>query len=181
MDISPDSTPAQILRALYALQDRLMSPGSTGGHQVERAQQGLGGPPPDGARVNVQELLRARYGDLLLMARDLTQAERECCRLRYGSVVGVEERTHVRRSGDVLEGSGEVIVDAKPVDLDGVLMDGWVRTRGPQARYPSFSEIGAALGLSARQVQRHLEAAREKVETAKRWRLFAHAQEARYE
>mgnify|MGYP000944948409 FL=1 len=180
MELSRDSTPAQILRDMFALRDRLMSPGSTSGHQGERARQGLSGPPPDGARVNTQEIMRARYGDLLLLVKDLTEVERECCRLRYGTVVGVETHEALRRAGDVLEGDGEVVVDAKPKDLDGVPMDGWVRVRGPRSRYPSFGEIARETGLTARQVQRHLEDARSKIETAKRWRLFASAQESRY-
>lgn len=175
-----DKKPAQLLRARYMLEDRLASPGSVSGHQQEQMRSGLGGRPPDGARTNVAEVLRAEFGDLLLLMRDLTVIEQKVCRLRYGTVAGVETHEALRRAEDVLEGDGEVVVDAKPKDLDGVPMNGWVRTRGLRSRYPSNFEIGQELGLSARQVQRHLEDARSKIETAKRWRLFADAQESRY-
>lgn len=122
-----------------------MSPGSASGHQMERVQQGLSEPPPDGARVNTQELLRASYGDLLLMVKDLTPIEQKVRRLRYSTVAGVETYEALRRAGDVLEGDGEVVVDGKPKDLDGVPMAGCVRTRGPRSRYPGLGEIAQEL------------------------------------
>lgn len=180
MDLN-ELTPARILLARYVLEARLTSPGSTSGHQAERLRAGLGGAPQEGGRVNVSELLRARLADLLLLCRGLSEAEEKVCRARYAAAAGVLPYTAIRRLADMRDGDGEEVADVRPHDLDGKPMDGYVQVRGLRTRYPSNAEIAQKLGLTARQVQRHLEDARAKIAESIRWHAYMHAQQARYE
>lgn len=173
-------TPARVLLLRYMIDSQLTAPGSISGHQADRLRSGLGGAPQDGGRVNGQEALHAKLGDLLLLCRGLSPLEERVCRLRYGAAAGSLPYTLLRRLCDLREGDGEDIVDLRPQGPDGSPMPGWVTVRGVRARYPSNQEIGDKLGLTARQVQRHLEDARAKVATAIQWHRFAQMQESRY-
>lgn len=172
-------TAPRVLRATAVLRAQLEAPGSTAGIIAERAKQGLAtrgeGYQGDGGSVQ-----RAKLAWLLGLTRDLSEVEARACAVRYGSRgerVGYEE---LRRTGDLREGDGDEVVDLHPRDHDGNPLGAeWVKVRGTRERKPSFAEVGAALGLTARQAQRHLEAARSKIEQAIAWRLMMAEQEAR--
>lgn len=180
MDID-QPTPAQVLRARYVLEDRLVSPGSTSGLIAERARLGLA-THGEGYQGDGQASTRAELADLLLLTRDLTPLEQRCCRLRYGATAGSATYERLVRIGDLREGDGEEVIDVRPVDLDGNPLGGeWVRVRGRRARMPSYSEIAAHLAaegvcnadglpMSAGAVERRLRDASEKVATAIRAR-----------
>jgi hypothetical protein len=176
-----DLTPTSVLVSRFLLEAQLSSPGSISGHQLRQAQGGLGGRPPDGGRLNLQDELHARLGDLLLLCRDLNALEQRVCRARYGTTSGVEYYTRLRRPCDMRDGDGEDVIDARPTDPDGKPIEGFVRTRGPKGRFPDFDEIAAQLGLERRVVRSAVETARSKIATAIKWRAFAAATEAAYE
>ncbi|MFO0578675.1 MAG: hypothetical protein U1A78_32125 [Polyangia bacterium] len=180
MDYLSLSAP-KVLIARFLLEARLSSPGSISGHQVEQAKLGMGGRPPDGGRVNVQEVLRARLADLLLLCRDLNKDEERVCRCRYGTTAGAELYTAIRRLCDLREGDGEDVADMNPRDPGGAPMTGYVAVTGQRGRFPNYEEIGRQLGLTAVQVRTLLYSARAKIATAIKWRAFAAAQEAAYE
>ncbi len=161
------------------IESRLTAAGSTSGIVAERMKLGMAtrsGYEGDGADRTRRELTW-----LLGLTRDLTPDEMRVCRAHYGSTAGSVQYEDLRKVGDLAEGDGEDVIDVRPMDPAGQPLGGeWVKVRGVRARYPSWEETGRALGLTSRQVQRHLEEARAKVETARKWRLFHAEQEARY-
>lgn len=176
-----DLTPTKVLVSRFLLEAQLSSPGSISGQQLQQARDGLGGRAPDGGRLNLQDELRSRLGDLLLLLRDLNAIEQRVCRARYGTTSGVEYYTRVRRPCDLREGDGEDVVDFRPTDPEGKPIEGFVRTRGPKCRFPDFGEIAEQLGLERRVVKAAVESARSKIATAIQWHAFAAATEAAYE
>lgn len=162
------------------IESRLTAAGSTSGIVAERMKLGMAtrsGYEGDGADRTRRELTW-----LLGLTRDLTDIEQRVYRTHYGSTAGSVGYEDLRRVGDLAEGDGEDVIDVRPNDPAGQPLGGeWVRVRGVRARYPSWEETGRALGLTTRQVQRHLEEARAKVQTAIAWRLMMAEQESRYE
>lgn len=172
---------ARVLVVRYRLEAVISTPGSISGHQAEQARIGLGGRPPDGGRLNSQEVLRAKLADMLLLCRDLNGLEESCCRTRYAGAAGTIGYSAIRRLCDLQEGDGEEVADVRPRDYDGRPMDGYVAVRGIRSRYPSYAEIGVVVGRTADQVRGILDDARGKIGKAIRWRAFAAAQEASYD
>lgn len=178
-------TPPKVLILRYFLESQLAAAASITGRQAERAELGLTGPPPDGGRVNVQEVLRARLADFTILCRDLSELEQAICRARYGSYGGTEGYRVVKRLCDVPDllippdgnarrrGDGEELSDLRPTDPEGKPLAGWVEVSGVRARLPSYTEIGDLLGFTPGQVRGILQSAREKILTAIQWRWFA--------
>lgn len=170
-------TPTEILVARYALESRLTAPASVSGHQEDLARLGVGGKPQDGGRINTAEIERARLADLLLLCRDLSQAEEKVCRARYGEVNGSEAYRCIRRLCDMREGDGEHVVSARAIGPDGKPLDGYVQVHGERGKRPDFGVIADSLGIKASLVRRLLTRARDKVEQARKWRAFMATQE----
>lgn len=177
-------TPSRVLLLRYMIESQLTAPGSMSGHQADRLRSGLGGAPQDGGRVNGQEALHAKLGDLLLLCRDLNRVEERVCRLRYGATAGSVTYEALRRVGDLREGDGEDIVDLRPRDIEGRSVGAeWVRVRGRRSRLPSHHEIAQLLAdqgvcsadggpMTSGAVERRLRDASAKIATAIRARAW---------
>lgn len=175
-------TPVGVLRKLAQLEQRLTSPGSTSGIVAERARLGLA-VRPTGYQGDGGAEQRLELTHLLGFVRDLNPAEREAARLRYGGVSGHVTYEALRRSGDLVHGDGEVVIDHRPTDLEGKPLGGeWVRVCGVKATLPSHAEIaremarrgfvnGDGAPMSPGAVEKLLRTAGEKVGWALRARL----------
>lgn len=174
-------TPTRVLRGIALLEQRLCSPGSTSGIVAERARLGLAVRPTDGYQGDGGSVQRIELAHLLSFTRDLNPAEREAARLRYGGVSGHVTYEALRRSGDLVHGDGEVVIDHRPTDLDGKPLGGeWVRVCGVKAALPSHAQIAAEMArrgfvngdgapMSAGAVERRLRDAADKI----RWAIKA--------
>ena len=175
-------TPVKVLRGIALLEQRLTSPGSTSGIVAERARLGLA-VRPEGYQGDGGSTQRLELAHLLSFARDLNRAEREAARLRYGGVSGHTTYEALRRSGDLVPGDGEVVIDHRPTDLDGKPLGGeWVRVCGVKATLPNHAEIAREMAsrgyynadgepMTPGAVEKLLRTASEKVGWALRARL----------
>lgn len=172
LEILHNLTPARVLRRIAALRSTLSDPGSTAGIVAQRLRDGLATREPyagDGGDLQRIELVW-----LLGIVRDLDDLEHRACAVRYGCSGKRVSYEALRRVADLREGDGLEIIDVHPRGPDGTPAGpGWVKVRGTRELMPDFGEVGAALGLTARQAQRVLVDARAKIESAIRTRIAA--------
>lgn len=159
--------PRDVIRALFALRDRLGCAPSVQGALEDQLRQG-------GRVQSSTDLDRAQHrwhglAEAALAAADLTPEEEEVCRRRYvpdARETGVDTYERVVVDGDVptsTEGQGEDVLPGTARDPAGQPIVGHTRVRGRRARMPPEREIGQALGLTARQVRSRIESALSKV------------------
>ena len=150
-------TPAQVLRLRFALEDKLSSPGSLSGYQADRLAAGLSGPSGNGARSNGADRERAHLADLVLLCRDLTDAEIKIARLKYGTSTGTEVYRRHRRPCDMRDGDGEQVINAVTE------RDGFVEVEGKRYTLPTTQQLADLLDCKPRRVRVMLEAVRQKI------------------
>lgn len=176
-------TPARVLRGVALLEERLCAPGSTSGIVAERARLGVAALSRDGYQGEGGDFVRQRLTFLLGFCRDLSAPEREASRLRYGGVGHHSTYERCIRIGDLQDGSGEEVVDVRPLDEQGqALGPEWVRVRGLRATLPTYEQVahemaerghrnGDGQPMSPGAVERLLRHAAEKVSWAIKARL----------
>lgn len=163
----PYRGPRDVIRALFALRDRLGTAPSVQGALEDQLKQG--------GRVQASaDLDRAQsrwhgLAEAAVAAADLTPEEEEVCRRRYvpdARLTGVDTYERVLADGDVphsTEGEGEDVLPGTARDPAGRPIPNHTRVRGRRARMPSEQEIGRALGITAHQVRRLIRSSLDKV------------------
>lgn len=159
--------PRDVIRALFALRDRLGCAPSVQGALEDQLRQG-------GRVQSSTDLDRAQHrwhglAEAALAAADLTPEEEEVCRRRYvpdARETGVDTYERVVVDGDVptsTEGQGEDVLPGTARDPAGQPIVGHTRVRGRRARMPGYDEIGRATGRSPWAVKLLVQSAIDKV------------------
>lgn len=159
-------SPGYVLVLRYHLESLLTAPRSPTGIQLEQARQGWSEAP---CGVAVSPI---RYLEMVGYCRDLTPQEEAICRLRYGPMAKAMSEEYERNAP--AEQIKAIRLDGGPPTLltrDGEehvrgLEEGRVLVRGIRARMLSYLEIGQQVGLSARQVERRISSALDKIRRA---------------